>query len=139
MRSINIDSINFDFGSADVPPDQAEMLESVAAVIRDMTRQNPGEVFLIEGHTDAVGSEVDNLSLSDRRAGAIADVLAQQFNVPRENLVTQGYGKQFLLVDTPEPERRNRRVVIRRITPLLQAEGGQYSAADGGAGDQDGR
>ncbi len=139
MRSINIDSINFDFGSADVPPDQAEMLESVAAVIRDMTSQNPGEVFLIEGHTDAVGSEVDNLSLSDRRAGAIADVLAQQFNIPRENLVTQGYGKQFLLVDTPEPERRNRRVVVRRITPLLQAEGGQYGAADGGSGDQDGR
>ena len=139
MRSIDIDSINFDFGSADVPQDQAEMLESVAAVIRDMTSQNPGEVFLIEGHTDAVGSEVDNLSLSDRRAGAIADVLSQQFNIPRENLVTQGYGKQFLLVDTPEPERRNRRVVIRRITPLLQAEGGQYGAADGGSGDQDGR
>ena len=139
MRSINIDSINFDFGSADVPPDQAEMLESVAAVIRDMTSQNPGEVFLIEGHTDAVGSEVDNLSLSDRRAQAIADVLSQQFNIPRENLVTQGYGKQFLLVDTPEPERRNRRVVVRRITPLLQAEGGQYGAADGGSGDQDGR
>ena len=139
MRSINIDSINFEFGSADVPPDQAEMLESVAAVIRDMTSQNPGEVFLIEGHTDAVGSEVDNLSFSDRRAGAIADVLSQQFNIPRENLVTQGYGKQFLLVDTPEPERRNRRVVIRRITPLLQAEGGQYGAADGGSGDQDGR
>ena len=140
MRSISIDSINFDFGSCGCrPPDQAEMLESVAAVIRDMTNQNPGEVFLIEGHTDAVGSEVDNLSFSDRRAGAIADVLSQQFNIPRENLVTQGYGKQFLLVHTPEPERRNRRVVIRRITPLLQAEGGQYGAADGGSGDQDGR
>ena len=139
MRSIDIDSINFDFGSADVPQDQAEMLESVAAVIRDMTSQNPGEVFLIEGHTDAVGSEVDNLSLSDRRAQAIADVLSQRFNIPRENLVTQGYGKQFLLVDTPEPERRNRRVVVRRITPLLQAEGGQYGAADGGAEDRDGR
>ena len=138
MRSINIDSINFDFGSADVPQDQAEMLESVAAVIRDMTSQNPGEVFLIEGHTDAVGSEVDNLSLSDRRAQAIAEVLSQRFNVPRENLVTQGYGKQFLLVDTPEPERRNRRVVVRRISPLLQAEG-QYSANDGGSEDRDAR
>ena len=133
MRSINIDSINFDFGSADVPQDQAEMLESVAAAIRNMTSQNPGEVFLVEGHTDAVGSDVDNLSLSDRRAEAIADVLSQQFNIPRENLVTQGYGKQFLLVDTPEPERRNRRVVIRRITPLIQAEAGQYS--EGGSRD----
>jgi outer membrane protein OmpA-like peptidoglycan-associated protein len=137
MRSINIDSINFDFGSADVPQDQAEMLESVAAAMRDMTNQNPGEVYLIEGHTDAVGSEVDNLSLSDRRAQAIADLLSQQFNIPRENLVTQGYGKQFLLVPTPEPERRNRRVVIRRITPLLQSDAEHYS--EGGPGEPDNR
>lgn len=134
MRSISIDSINFEFGSADVAPDQATMLESVAAVMRDMANQNPGEVFLIEGHTDAVGSEIDNLSLSDRRAQAVADVLSQQFGVPRENIVTQGYGKQFLLIDTPEPERRNRRVVVRRITPLLQTEPDQVSSSDGGPG-----
>ncbi len=136
MRSISIDTINFDFGSWEVGPDQAVMLESVAAAIRDMTAQNPGEVFLIEGHTDAVGSDIDNLSLSDRRAQAVADVLSQQFNIPRENLVTQGYGKQFLLIPTPEPERRNRRVVIRRITPLLQTGEEHYSASEGGPEDQ---
>ncbi len=139
MRSVSIDSINFEFGSSDVGPDQAEMLESVAAVIRDMANQNPGEVFLVEGHTDAVGSDVDNLSLSDRRAEAVADVLSQQFNIPRENLVTQGYGKQFLLIPTPEPERKNRRVVIRRITPLLQSDAAQYSGGDGGPADQEPR
>ena len=139
MRSVSIDSINFEFGSSDVGPDQAEMLESVAAVIRDMANQNPGEVFLVEGHTDAVGSDVDNLSLSDRRAEAVADVLSQQFNIPRENLVTQGYGKQFLLIPTPEPERKNRRVVIRRITPLLQSDAAQYSGGDGGSADQEPR
>ena len=135
MRSVNIDAITFDFGSSDVPSDQAVMLETVAAVMRDMANQNPGEVFLVEGHTDAVGSDVDNLSLSDRRAQAVADVLAQQFGVPRENIVTQGYGKQFLLIDTPEPERRNRRVVVRRITPLLGA--GDQASADTGPGPQD--
>ena len=134
MRSISIDSINFDFGSWEVGPDQAQMLEPVAAVIRDMANQNPGEVFLIEGHTDAVGSDIDNLSLSDRRAQAIAEVLSTQFGIPAENLVTQGYGKQFLLVPTPEPERRNRRVVIRRITPLLQT-GEDQSASEDGPGD----
>ena len=139
MRSVSIDSINFEFGSSEVGPDQAEMLESVAAVIRDMANQNPGEVFLVEGHTDAVGSDVDNLSLSDRRAEAVADVLAQQFNIPRENLVTQGYGKQFLLIPTPDPERKNRRVVIRRITPLLQSDAAQYSGGDGAPGDRDPR
>jgi outer membrane protein OmpA-like peptidoglycan-associated protein len=134
MRSISIDAINFDFGSWEVGPDQAVMLETVAAVMRRMADDNPGEVFLVEGHTDAVGSDIDNLSLSDRRSQAVADVLAQQFGVPRENLVTQGYGKQFLLIPTPEPERRNRRVVIRRITPLLQSEEARYSASDGGPG-----
>ena len=131
MRSISIDTIHFEFGSAEVGPEQAVMLEFVAAAIRDAANANPGEVFLIEGHTDAVGSDQDNLSLSDRRAQAIADTLSQQFGVPRENLVTQGYGKQFLLIQTDGPERRNRRVVVRRISPLLQGEQSRYSSGYG--------
>ncbi|MGA7327348.1 MAG: OmpA family protein, partial [Rhodomicrobium sp.] len=138
MRSISLDSINFEFGSWDVGPDQAVIIEPVAAVMRDMANQNPGEVFLIEGHTDAVGSDIDNLSLSDRRAEAIAAVLSERFGIPRENLVTQGYGKQFLLIPTDAPERRNRRVVIRRITPLLQGDSDRYSSGYG-PGDRDRR
>ena len=133
MRSISIDTIHFEFGSAEIGPEQAVMLEFVAAAIRDAANANPGEVFLIEGHTDAVGSDQDNLSLSDRRAQAIADALSQQFGVPRENLVTQGYGKQFLLIPTDGPERRNRRVVVRRISPLLQGEQSRYSSSGDGA------
>ena len=131
MRSISIDTIHFEFGSAEIGPEQAVMLEFVAAAIRDAANANPGEVFLIEGHTDAVGSDQDNLSLSDRRAQAIADALSQQFGVPRENLVTQGYGKQFLLIPTDGPERRNRRVVVRRISPLLQGDQSRYSSGYG--------
>jgi outer membrane protein OmpA-like peptidoglycan-associated protein len=33
--------------------------------------------------------------------------------------VTQGYGEQYLKVPTEEPERENRRVTVRRITPLV--------------------
>jgi outer membrane protein OmpA-like peptidoglycan-associated protein len=131
MRSISIDTIHFEFGSAEIGPEQAVMLESVAAAIRDAANANPGEVFLIEGHTDAVGLDQDNLSLSDRRAQAVADVLSQQFGVPRENLVTQGYGEQFLLVPTDGPERRNRRVVVRRVSPLLQGEQSRYGSGYG--------
>ena len=82
-------------------------------------RRNPNEVFLIEGHTDAVGNDVDNLSLSDRRAEAVASILTQDFGIPPENLTTQGYGEQYLEIPTQAPERRNRRVTVRRITPLL--------------------
>jgi outer membrane protein OmpA-like peptidoglycan-associated protein len=82
-------------------------------------------VFLIEGHTDAVGNEVDNLSLSDRRAQSAAELLTQQFGVPAENLTSQGYGEQYLKEQTQGPSLINRRVTVRNITPLLN--GGQAS------------
>jgi OmpA-OmpF porin, OOP family len=119
MPSIDLDSINFATGSWDIPPDQAAKLQGIAdGLIRAITR-NPREVFLIEGHTDAVGSDVDNLSLSDRRAESAAELLTQQFQVPAENLTSQGYGRQYLKEQTDGPSRINRRVTIRRITPLL--------------------
>ena len=85
----------------------------------DWIGRRPDEVFLIEGHTDAVGSEIDNLTLSDRRAEEVAIILTETFNVPPENLVTQGYGEDFLKIPTLQAERANRRVAVRRITPLM--------------------
>jgi outer membrane protein OmpA-like peptidoglycan-associated protein len=119
MPSIDLDTINFETGSWEIPPDQAAKLQAIADGLNRAITRNPREVFLIEGHTDAVGSDVDNLSLSDRRAESAAELLTQQFQVPAENLTSQGYGKQFLKIPTDGPERRNRRVTIRRITPLL--------------------
>jgi OOP family OmpA-OmpF porin len=122
MPRIDIDTVNFEFGSWEITPDQIDRLAGVAQGIRRAVERNPAEVFLIEGHTDAVGNDVDNLSLSDRRAESVAVVLTNQFGVPPENLTSQGYGKQFLKIPTPAPERANRRVAVRRITPLLTAQ-----------------
>lgn len=119
MRRIDLDTVNFEFGSSEVGPDQYPKLERLARAMLRVLERNPDEVFLIEGHTDAVGSDVDNLSLSDRRAEEVAAILSETFSVPPENLVTQGYGEQFLKVDTPGPERANRRVAVRRVTPLM--------------------
>jgi outer membrane protein OmpA-like peptidoglycan-associated protein len=119
MPRVDLDTINFEFGSWQVAPDQIPLLANIAEAINAVTQRNPNEVFLIEGHTDAVGSDVDNLSLSDRRAESVAVILSQNFQVPPENLTTQGYGAQQLKVQTAGPSRENRRVTIRRITPLL--------------------
>ena len=119
MPSIDLNSINFESGSWDIPPDQAAKLEVIAEGLNRAITRNPREVFLIEGHTDAVGNPVDNLSLSDRRAEAAAELLTQQFGVPPENLTSQGYGEQYLKEQTDGPSRINRRVTVRRITPLL--------------------
>jgi outer membrane protein OmpA-like peptidoglycan-associated protein len=119
MPRIDIDTITFDFGSWEVTPDQAAKLRPLAEAMLRAIELNPNEVYLIEGHTDAVGTEEDNLSLSDRRAEAVAIVLTEQYGIPPENLTTQGYGEEYLKVSTQDAERRNRRVTVRRIGPLL--------------------
>jgi OOP family OmpA-OmpF porin len=119
MPSIDLNTINFETGSWEIPPDQAARLQVIAEGLSRAIARNPREVFLIEGHTDAVGNPVDNLSLSDRRAESAAELLTQQFAVPAENLTSQGYGAQYLKEQTDGPSRVNRRVTIRRITPLL--------------------
>ncbi|MGF7004683.1 OmpA family protein [Aminobacter sp. BE322] len=118
-RRIDLDTLTFEFGSASIPESEVTKLEGVANAMERMLKKNPAETFLIEGHTDAVGSDVANLALSDRRAEAVADALTNVFGIPPENLSTQGYGERYLKVKTEAPERDNRRVAIRRITPLV--------------------
>ena len=119
VRRIDLDTINFAFGSSEIDEGEIGKLEGLAQAMERLLKENPAESFLIEGHTDAVGSDVANLALSDRRAGAVAEALTNVFAIPPENLVPQGYGEQYLKVNTEKRERENRRVAIRRITPLV--------------------
>ena len=119
VRRIDFDTITFDTGQATVPDSQIAHMQAIGDAIRALVNSNPQTVILIEGHTDAVGNDVDNLSLSDRRAESAAELLTQQFAVPAENLTSQGYGSQYPKEQTDGPSRVNRRVTIRRITPLL--------------------
>ena len=115
-----VQNITFDTGSAAISPDEARNLLALGELMTSMIAENPNEVFLIEGHTDAVGSDVMNLTLSDRRAESVARALTEYFGVSPANMVLQGYGESDLRIRTEAAERENRRVVVRRITPLLQ-------------------
>jgi outer membrane protein OmpA-like peptidoglycan-associated protein len=112
--------ITFATASSAIRPDEAAKLARLAGLMNDLIRDNPSEVFLIEGHTDAVGSAAYNLALSDRRAESVALALTEIFGVPAENMVVQGYGERFLKVQSAGDEPANRRVAVRRITWLLQ-------------------
>ena len=119
VAPVNVPEITFDTGSAAITPDQAQQLATLGKVIRDSIARNPDEIYMIEGYTDAIGSNAANLALSDRRAESVALALTEYFQVPPENMVVQGYGEQFLLIPTEAAERENRRVAVRRITELL--------------------
>ncbi|MBA4352361.1 MAG: hypothetical protein C0427_14090 [Rhodobacter sp.] len=119
--TVDVNTITFDSGSAAIKAGQAESLASLGRFMQSMIDENPNEIFLIEGHTDAVGPAQLNLTLSDRRAESVALALTEYFDVPPENLVVQGYGESDLRIKTQEAERQNRRVAVRVITPLLRS------------------
>lgn len=117
---ITLSGITFETDSAAIARSQAGFLREMGQVMRALIAIDPTEVFLIEGYTDAVGAAGYNLLLSDRRAESVALAFSEYFDVPAENMVVQGYGESDLLVATQGPERENRRVAVRRITPLLR-------------------
>lgn len=118
--SIDIQSINFAFGSAEIPYSQFAKVEEIARALKRMMQRQPRARFLIEGHTDAVGSFGSNLALSERRAESLKQVLVRQFRVPSRALETVGYGEEFLLVNTQNENWQNRRVTLRRVDQFLR-------------------
>lgn len=124
VRSVNLDAITFPSGSSEITEEQLETLDNVAQAIANIIERKPRELFLIEGHTDAVGTEEFNQTLSEDRAAAVKDALIVQYGIPEQNLIDVGYGEEFLRIDTPDDEEENRRVAIRNISPLV---GQRYS------------
>jgi outer membrane protein OmpA-like peptidoglycan-associated protein len=118
--SIDIQSINFAFGSADIPQSQYGKVENIARAINQLLDRNRRARVLIEGHTDAVGSAASNLRLSEARAASLRRTLVYHFRVPPQALDTVGYGEEFLLVPTQNENWRNRRVTLRRVDEFLR-------------------
>jgi outer membrane protein OmpA-like peptidoglycan-associated protein len=119
MPAIEIDTVRFGFNEAFVREEEVESLDRIAEVIEKILAAHPGEVFMIEGHTDAVGSDAYNLNLSRQRAQAVKEALTTFYVIPDRNLQTVGYGERYLKIPTAEPEQENRRVSLRRVTPLV--------------------
>jgi outer membrane protein OmpA-like peptidoglycan-associated protein len=119
VRRVDLDSITFETGQATVRRSQVPLLEDIALATLALIDRDPSTLLLVEGHTDAIGSDISNLALSDRRAETVARILVNFYDVPPENLVIQGYGERYLKIDTQAAEEQNRRVTIRNITPLI--------------------
>lgn len=81
--------IHFDFDRYEVRPVDRRVLEATATWLK----ARPGQVLLIEGHTDERGTEEYNLALGERRAKSTMNYLVSQgVQVDRINVVT--YGEQ---------------------------------------------
>ncbi len=82
--------------------------------------RNPGLYCWIEGHTDLVGGDEFNLSLSIQRAEAVKNYLVRSLRMDPAKIITRGFGRYepIVITGTPEEQSANRRVEIRmRKTP----------------------
>jgi outer membrane protein OmpA-like peptidoglycan-associated protein len=106
----NVDlSIQFEFDSAKLLPESRPLLDNLAKAINsDKLR---GFTFVVEGHTDIVGSAEYNQKLSDARALSVLAYLASK-GVPKERLKALGKGSTELLMPDKPDAAENRRVRI---------------------------
>lgn len=106
---VDVPMITFEYNSAELTPRAREVLDQLAIALQ--SEQLASGRFLIEGHTDAVGSEEYNLALSEERARAAREYLAAK-QIGEVRLETVGRGEDELLEDTDGPSEVNRRVRV---------------------------
>lgn len=106
----------FAFGQAELSERARTELDRVATLISEAGLR----AVEVVGHTDAVGSDADNLALSGRRAEAVRAVLAER--LPGATLTARGVGEaepvapeQVNGADNPDGRAANRRVEIRAV------------------------
>ena len=108
------DGVTFDFAKYDLKPQFYPALNTVAATLKEYNQT----IVEVSGHTDSIGSDAANQTLSERRANAVAGYLVGQ-GVQRERLEIVGMGERYPVAsnDTDSGRALNRRVEIR-LLPL---------------------
>jgi outer membrane protein OmpA-like peptidoglycan-associated protein len=106
---VNISDVLFDSGQYTLKPTAREKLARLSGIVLT----HPGLRLEAEGHTDSVGSDEFNQQLSEKRAMAVRDFLAEQ-GLPNTSLGAHGFGKTMPVApnDTAAGRQRNRRVEL---------------------------
>lgn len=103
---IILKNVFFATNSAELRPASKTELDQLKALLEE----NPEMRIRLQGHTDNVGEEVDNMDLSDRRAKAVRTYLINA-GIDAKRLEAQGFGETRPIAknDTPEGRQKNRR------------------------------
>jgi outer membrane protein OmpA-like peptidoglycan-associated protein len=114
-RSIGMD-VRFQTGSAELTPEARAQLENLGKALASRNgKLAPGEI-VIEGHTDARGSDELNRKLSAARAQSVAKHLVSSYGVDAKALRPIGRGKDDLKDAANPDSQANRRVELVRTT-----------------------
>ena len=116
-------SVHFGFDKADLTKRAKAALDEFAAQIPNAK----GYIVELIGGTDSVGNKDYNYELSQRRASAVVQYLAQKYDVPAHKIYVIGLGKDKAAADNKSAKGRaeNRRVDLRLMTNV---QGGPEAA-----------
>jgi len=106
--------VKFDFDKAQVKPESYGDIKNLA----DFLTQYPQTTTVVEGHTDSVGGDAYNQTLSERRANAVRDVLVNQYGVGSDRVNAVGYGETRPVADNASADGR---AVNRRVEAEVEA------------------
>lgn len=106
---VTFGDVLFDTGRAQLRPSSDRDIQKLAAFLND----NPERKVLVEGFTDATGSDAFNQKLSEQRAASVAMALRRQ-GVEPGRITTGGYGKEYPVASNADAHSRqlNRRVEV---------------------------
>jgi len=109
VMNLGSDHLKFEFDKAELRPEDKELLSRIAGIL--MTSHD--YTISVNGHTDDVGSEAYNRTLSERRAEAVRDYLVKS-GLSAEILSVEGHGKALPLVPgrSEAARAKNRRVEL---------------------------
>ena len=109
-------NITFKSGSSDLNADFYKVLDGVGLVVDEYEKT----LVVIEGHTDSVGADEMNQSLSERRASTVGQYLTSK-GVSGQRVLTAGFGEERPIAsnDTDSGRSQNRRVEVR-LEPITQ-------------------
>lgn len=101
--------INFDFNSDVIRPESKPTLDKVIAILKE----KPDWKFSVEGHTDNIGGDAFNQTLSEKRAASVVKYLTGA-GINQNRLSSKGYGlTKPIAPNNSESERaQNRRVEL---------------------------
>jgi len=107
--------VKFDFDKAAVKSESMGDIQNLA----DFMKQYPQTTTVVEGHTDSVGTDAYNQKLSERRAGAVRDVLVNKLGVSGARVESVGYGESRPVADNATDAGR---AINRRVEAAVEAE-----------------
>ncbi|HEX7063274.1 MAG TPA: OmpA family protein [Woeseiaceae bacterium] len=102
-------NVLFETDSDELKPGAERSMDQLAAFLEE----HPERRLMIEGHTDARGTDEHNRDLSERRAEAVADALEER-GIPDDRLQTVGLGEAYPVAsnDSSAGRQQNRRVEV---------------------------